>query len=844
VLGTVDERTTHEKERDALRAREKELIDRNPDLQAWEDSQQKLAQERVSFEKDLKRAQRRVFKAPDPEPETGPLYPAADSSEKHLIHVTQLKQMILVLRSAESLLGELQSQYLEERRLVREAIDNSQALDRNTSTNTPAEKNAQSIGIRDVERLAREMRASDRRLAQIKALEEQAEFDVERTKESVQLQFTALPDLETVPSSFEEDDPWLKRELVASEKLYARNKALRARFSIWIDSLQDAAKGLFETRASFYRIKRYQIEKDLKSKESLLRRARNLVRVTPEEKLNFQKRFEKSQRLRTENLQRLREEASNLQSSQIGRTLNSDDPFDPSRIRDLKLMAIAERRNLEQAKLNRDLFRRDVAVVLNGILGGQSPGKDFLEKHLNLLNIDYLNARLKQLRHRCESWRRERGSVRENAEGIQNVAARDTLLKVYGEIEDVCDRQQRVWSHRNFLVQLTQHHIDRLKRSQRGLLWYLPRVLLSLLFALIAFLLIRILGRFTKKAASGQLAKIAEQTSELLGPMFKNGGSPRLYRNLAVLTYFLGATAIITGAALVCTGLVWGVEFDLQRIGEWATHPLLSLSGSDVSLWTIIRLVLIVSGAIWLARFIQSFMANHLLQYFDMDRGVRDAMSTLIRYIVLLVGLSVGLASVGIGSGAIAVLFGVIGIGIGFGLQNITSNFVSGLIILFERPIRKGDYVEAGSLFGEVTEINARATTIETRDAISVIVPNSEFINGRVVNWTHGSSQSIRAQIRIGVAYGSDIEMVESVLLGVAQSSADVLDRPAPHVHLSEFGDSAMIFELYFWSRRVFSMPTMISDLNKQIVAEFRENEITIPFPQRDVHVVHTKDDI
>ena len=194
----------------------------------------------------------------------------------------------------------------------------------------------------------------------------------------------------------------------------------------------------------------------------------------------------------------------------------------------------------------------------------------------------------------------------------------------------------------------------------------------------------------------------------------------------------------------------------------------------------------------------------------------------------------------GIGLGALAVVFGVIGIGIGFGLQNIASNFISGFILLLERPIRKGDFVQVDDMVGEVKSISARATILETRDAVTVIVPNSEFISGRVINWTLGSDERVRSQVSVGVAYGSDVHLVRRLLLQVARAHPGVLKSPRPWVEMTSFGDSSLDFRLHIWTRRIRGLPALMSDLRQSVDIIFREHDVEIPFPQRDIHVRST----
>jgi small-conductance mechanosensitive channel len=177
------------------------------------------------------------------------------------------------------------------------------------------------------------------------------------------------------------------------------------------------------------------------------------------------------------------------------------------------------------------------------------------------------------------------------------------------------------------------------------------------------------------------------------------------------------------------------------------------------------------------------------------------------------------------------------GLGLSFGLQNITQNLVSGLIVLIESPIKVGDRIEVSGITGDVKKIALRATTICTNDNIEIIVPNSEFISGNVINWSH-SSRDVRVSLPIGVAYNSDPELVRTILLKVASENNGVLKEPAASVIFKDFGDSSLNFVLRVFTQAFISAPAVLqSDLNFAIFKEFKANSIEVPFPQRDLHI-------
>jgi small-conductance mechanosensitive channel len=195
------------------------------------------------------------------------------------------------------------------------------------------------------------------------------------------------------------------------------------------------------------------------------------------------------------------------------------------------------------------------------------------------------------------------------------------------------------------------------------------------------------------------------------------------------------------------------------------------------------------------------------------------------------------LQTVGIDLSTLTILAGALGIGIGFGLQNITNNLVSGIIILFERPIKVGDRIEVGKVSGDVVKISMRSTTILTNDNISIIVPNSDFISSTVINWSH-VDRNIRLNIPVGVAYKEDPKKVKKLLLEVVSDNEGVLKEPKPDVLFNEFGDSALVFNLRVWTREYINRPGVLrSQLYYSIFEKFKEHGVEIPFPQRDIHL-------
>jgi small-conductance mechanosensitive channel len=217
---------------------------------------------------------------------------------------------------------------------------------------------------------------------------------------------------------------------------------------------------------------------------------------------------------------------------------------------------------------------------------------------------------------------------------------------------------------------------------------------------------------------------------------------------------------------------------------------------------------------------VDSFLARR-----HIDIGVRQAIGTLLRYAITAVGAVVILQAVGIELSALTVLAGAVGVGLGFGLQNIASNFVSGLIILFERPIKVGDRIEVGGVTGEVRRIGARATTVVTEENIAVIVPNSQFISDRVTNWSH-TGELTAFLVRVKVAWDADAELVKRLLLEVAGSHPHVLREPPPEVELRDLR-GGLQFALQVWSTQyVRGEGRLKSDLNFAIREALKRHDI------------------
>lgn len=242
----------------------------------------------------------------------------------------------------------------------------------------------------------------------------------------------------------------------------------------------------------------------------------------------------------------------------------------------------------------------------------------------------------------------------------------------------------------------------------------------------------------------------------------------------------------------------------------------------------------------WIGRLLgRRASAGHL------DPGALYALERLLHYGLVLVSLGAGLAALGIDLRSVAVVAGALGIGVGLGLQSITANFVSGLILLFERPIRPGDRISLGTMDQEATgqvngyvrAIRLRSTTIQTPDNIVLIVPNADLVGRTIVNWSHGDPR-MRVRLNIGVAYGSDSERVRAVMAGAAHAHPGTLKEPALEVRLIATGDSALEFQLLVWIPDPRERGRIESDLRLDIVSRLAAEGISIPLPQREVRIL------
>ncbi|GAA5523291.1 mechanosensitive ion channel [Aliifodinibius salicampi] len=269
---------------------------------------------------------------------------------------------------------------------------------------------------------------------------------------------------------------------------------------------------------------------------------------------------------------------------------------------------------------------------------------------------------------------------------------------------------------------------------------------------------------------------------------------------------------------------------------EILSFQLFSISETPVTVASILIFLLLLTFFVLAGIFARRALNRRVFKRIKIDPGTSYTLSRITQYAIITIGVLVSLNFVGINLSSLTVIFGLLSVGIGFGLQNITANFISGLIILFERPISVGDRVVVSDIEGDVTEINIRATMVRTVNNIFIIVPNSEFVSKNVINYSHGDP-SYRLDINVGVSYKSDLDTVLEALEEVAEKNKSVMKNPDPEVHLIEFGESSWNMELRVWIPDVKHYPRIRNELNQAIVRTFQKYGVEIPFPQRDLHV-------
>jgi small-conductance mechanosensitive channel len=299
----------------------------------------------------------------------------------------------------------------------------------------------------------------------------------------------------------------------------------------------------------------------------------------------------------------------------------------------------------------------------------------------------------------------------------------------------------------------------------------------------------------------------------------------------------LGVWLVVLRALARRFQVVRGAQVRLESlIGMSVTTPLFALgerSYSIADLLTLLVLLAIVwAGIGMLARGVRV----HVARLAGTDRGVQEAVTVVVRYALSMLGTIVLLQAWGIDVSSLTIVASVLGVGVGFGMQNIANNFVSGFLLTLERPIKPGDFVQVGELTGTVERIGARSTEVRTLDRVSILVPNAHLLEKEVINWSHGDPTS-RIAVPVSIEYGGDLRRARAALLEAARAHPEVLADPRPTVELRSFGESGIEMELLVWTREPRRQHQLRSDLNFAILDGLARHGVAIPFPQQDVHV-------
>jgi potassium-dependent mechanosensitive channel len=323
-----------------------------------------------------------------------------------------------------------------------------------------------------------------------------------------------------------------------------------------------------------------------------------------------------------------------------------------------------------------------------------------------------------------------------------------------------------------------------------------------------------------------------EKSDDLSEDEFEEQPYPARWLIVRVMRLALAASLIFS------LPLLWGADRTFLADIFYAINFRVRIGDFEFSTMGIVYAALVfliihTVSVIW-----KSVLRDRILKESDMEEGRKDSLTRISVYGLWAVGIMIAMPMMGISGTSLAVVFGAVGIGLGFGLQNIFKDFISGIILLFERPIQVGDTVEIDGMWGIVKEINVRATYVKTYDNSDLIIPNADFISRTVINWTFRDPR-LRRRIQVRVAYGSDIKLVKETLMNIAYKHPRVLRRPYPEVYFMDLGESAMLFELRVWLHIDYFI-IVETEVRDDISSQFRELGIRIAFPQQDIYIRET----
>ncbi|MDY7024255.1 MAG: mechanosensitive ion channel [Cyanobacteriota bacterium] len=411
-----------------------------------------------------------------------------------------------------------------------------------------------------------------------------------------------------------------------------------------------------------------------------------------------------------------------------------------------------------------------------------------------------------------------------NENYLLTVTEQDTKLK------NTQQQQAEIWQ-RELETALKQSQEE---RSQQFLQDALIRSIFILIFAgLCHWILGKVWERYLRKVFKKMLPESQDQETE----HSKRQSSLDLLLSLALASVRMGiwtATILYIANQFPYTRQL---SFEVRdALFSTFTADIVTIANQSYS----IPDLLILCGLIWMlivfAKVISDILQSRILHITGIDRSAQQVIAIIVRYSLICVGLIVLLQVWGLDLSSLTIFASALSVGIGFGFQDIAKNFGSGIVLLFERPIKVGDFVEIGEYQGIVERVGARSTVIKTLDMVSIVVPNSRFLEREVINWDYDHPVS-GLRLPVGVAYGSEIDKVRQSLLDIAKANPDILGMPSPQVLFKGFGDSSLDFELRVWISKPSRHVIIRSNLYYQIDAIFRQRHIEIPFPQRDLHV-------
>jgi small-conductance mechanosensitive channel len=309
----------------------------------------------------------------------------------------------------------------------------------------------------------------------------------------------------------------------------------------------------------------------------------------------------------------------------------------------------------------------------------------------------------------------------------------------------------------------------------------------------------------------------------------------RVAVRLAQRLIFLVQIVTVIAAALVLLD-VWQLTGSPVATWQSIVDTGFNVGPIRVTIGRILLGMFVVYAAVLISWLVRSVVQSEVYGRLDFDRGVGESINKLVHYLFITIAIMIALAVLGVELRNFAIMAGALGIGIGFGLQNVVSNFASGLILLFERPVRVGDTVIVAGEWGTITKIGLRSTIMMTFDQSEMIVPNSDLVSEKVVNWTL-TTPIARVIMEVGVAYGTDIATVLRILTEAGIAHESTLHEPPPQALFMGFGDSSLDFELRVWVREIRNRLEVRSRVLTEIQRRFNEAGIEVPFPQRDLHV-------